>query len=207
MGSITPLHHIRNVKDDIVVLYNNNNNDDRLLPGGSSDDHNNTSGVHFIQVFVIVWGGSCLVTVNAQLLRAKLYVPYVIILLLIHSIVNRSFFQSVCTLGYCLLPLVCSLVISRILLSLSAVHVTIFFCRLAIIMFALVWSLWGESVIIKCVTIVMLFPYSIYWLLIRLFASEQEGFSHVSNILVLLCNKLFSVGTKSVIILIFIIIS
>lgn len=75
MGSITTLYHIRNVRDDIVVMYNNNN-DDRLLPGGSNDDHNNTSGVHFIQVFVIVWGGSCLVTVNAQLLRAKLYVTY-----------------------------------------------------------------------------------------------------------------------------------
>lgn len=156
-----------------------------LLPGGSNDDHNNTSGVHFIQVFVIVWGGSCLVTVNAQLLRAKL-----------------SFFQSVCTLGYCLLPLVCSLIVSRILLSLSAVHVTIFFCRLAVIMFALVWSLWGEFVMMKCVTIVMLFTCSIYWLLIRLFASGQEDLGHVSNILILLCNKLFNIGTKSVIILI-----
>lgn len=77
VGSITTLYHIRNVRDDIVVMYNSNNDDDRLLPGGSSDDHNNTSGVHFIQVFVIVWGGSCLVTINAQLLRAKLYAPYI----------------------------------------------------------------------------------------------------------------------------------
>lgn len=44
-----------------------------MLPGGSSDDDIGTGGVHFIQVFVIVWGGSCLVTINAQLLRAKLY--------------------------------------------------------------------------------------------------------------------------------------
>jgi len=43
----------------------------RLLPAGSKDDHT-SNGVHFIQVFVIVWGGSCIVTVNAQLLRAKL---------------------------------------------------------------------------------------------------------------------------------------
>ena len=61
----------------MILLYNDDDDDDdRLLPGGSSDDQNSTSGVHFIQVFVIVWGGSCLVTVNAQLLRAKLYVPY-----------------------------------------------------------------------------------------------------------------------------------
>ena len=141
-------------------------------------------------------------TVNAQLLRAKLYV-HIHHNYCYHHMINRSFFQSVCTLGYCLLPLVFSLVVSRILLSLSAVHVTIFFCRLAVIMFALVWSLWGEFLIIKCVTIMMLFPYySIYWLLIKLFASGQEGFNHVSNILVLLCNKLSNIGTKSVIILI-----
>ncbi|XP_065885610.1 protein YIPF6-like [Dysidea avara] len=95
-----------------------------LLPSNTSD----TSGLHFIQVFVVVWGGSCLVTVNAQLLRAKL-----------------SFFQSVCTLGYCLLPLTLSLVISRVILLTSNGHMMIFLVRLILIMSALAWSLWAST--------------------------------------------------------------
>ena len=47
-----------------------------------------TSSVVFAAVFVIVWCGSALVTLNAQLLGG-----------------NLSFFQSVCILGYCVFPL------------------------------------------------------------------------------------------------------
>lgn len=51
---------------------------------------------------------------------------------------------------------------------------------------------------------VMLYPHcSIYWLLIGLFATGQEGSSDVPDILVLLCNKLFNIGSKSIIILIY----
>ena len=63
-----------------------------------------------------------------------------------HSLlfIARSFFQSVCTLGYCLLPLLLALLLSRILLSLGlpamAVHVT----RLVLIAIALCWSVFGE---------------------------------------------------------------
>ncbi len=42
----------------------------------------------FASVFVLVWAGAAVVTLNAQLLGAKL-----------------SFFQSVCVLGYCVAPL------------------------------------------------------------------------------------------------------
>lgn len=51
------------------------------------------SGIVFGGVFIIVWIGSVIVTMNAQLLGGKI-----------------SFFQSVCVLGYCIFPLVlCSL--------------------------------------------------------------------------------------------------
>ncbi|KAI8848732.1 hypothetical protein BC829DRAFT_425436 [Chytridium lagenaria] len=43
----------------------------------------------FTTIFVIVWFGAGVVTVNSQLLGGKL-----------------SFFQSVCVLGYCIFPLV-----------------------------------------------------------------------------------------------------
>jgi protein YIPF6 len=43
----------------------------------------------FAAVFVVVWGGAAVVTVNAQLLGGKV-----------------SFFQSVCVLGYCVFPIV-----------------------------------------------------------------------------------------------------
>ena len=43
----------------------------------------------FAVVFVVVWGGAAVVTINAQLLGGKV-----------------SFFQSVCVLGYCVFPIV-----------------------------------------------------------------------------------------------------
>jgi len=49
------------------------------------------SALIFASVFVIVWAGSFIVTLNALLLGGKI-----------------SFFQSVCVLGYCLFPLNCA---------------------------------------------------------------------------------------------------
>ena len=43
----------------------------------------------FASVFIVVWGGAAVVTLNAQLLGGKV-----------------SFFQSVCVLGYCVFPIV-----------------------------------------------------------------------------------------------------
>jgi hypothetical protein len=49
------------------------------------------SSTVFSLVFVLVWGGASVVTVNCQLLGGKV-----------------SFFQSLCLLGYCVFPLVIS---------------------------------------------------------------------------------------------------
>lgn len=49
----------------------------------------------FASVFVIVWAGAAVVTVNAQLLGGQI-----------------SFFQSVCVLGYCVFPLVLASVLA-----------------------------------------------------------------------------------------------
>lgn len=52
---------------------------------------NDQSALVFATVFVLVWCGSAIVTLNAALLGG-----------------NISFFQSVCVLGYCIAPLVIS---------------------------------------------------------------------------------------------------
>jgi len=56
-------------------------------------------GPEFAEVFVIVWVGAMMVTLNTKLLGGSI-----------------SFFQSVCVLGYCLLPLSLSLVMCRVVL-------------------------------------------------------------------------------------------
>merc|ERR1719498_184900 len=58
----------------------------------------NQAGYVFALVYVLVWMGSGVVTLNAQLLRGKI-----------------SFFQSVCVLGYCVFPLVIAALLSMML--------------------------------------------------------------------------------------------
>uniref|UniRef100_A0A182PF94 Protein YIPF n=1 Tax=Anopheles epiroticus TaxID=199890 RepID=A0A182PF94_9DIPT len=65
---------------------------------GSSDGLYD-GGPEFAQVFVIVWIGSMIVTLNSKLLGGKI-----------------SFLQSVCVLGYCLTPCALALIVCRIIL-------------------------------------------------------------------------------------------
>eukprot|EP01084_Bolivina_argentea_P079664 144455_1 len=81
---------------------------------GASNDTD--SALVFTAVFVIVWFGAAVVTVNAALLGGKI-----------------SFFQSVCVLGYCLFPLnIVSLIVSLI-----SNHKNL---KLCIIIFGAIWS-------------------------------------------------------------------
>ena len=59
-------------------------------------------------------------------------------------ILCSSFFQSVCTLGYCLLPLTLALLVLRILLSIDSLTPAIIFIKLALVGGSLTWSIWGE---------------------------------------------------------------
>ncbi|KAL0125193.1 hypothetical protein PUN28_004377 [Cardiocondyla obscurior] len=72
-----------------------------MILQGSTDaaDNSNDGGPEFAEVFVIVWIGSMIVTLNSKLLGG-----------------NISFFQSVCVLGYCLLPNAIALIICRFIL-------------------------------------------------------------------------------------------
>jgi len=64
-----------------------------------SESKDGDGGPQFAEVFVIVWVGAMIVTLNTKLLGGHI-----------------SFFQSVCVLGYCLLPLALSLLVCRIIL-------------------------------------------------------------------------------------------
>ncbi|KAI8143614.1 Yip1 domain-containing protein [Fennellomyces sp. T-0311] len=73
----------------------------------------------FTGVFVIVWLGSAVVTLNAKLLGGAV-----------------SFFQSVCVLGYCLFPLVLSAVV--------AAFVSLIWVRIPIAIVTFAWSTYAS---------------------------------------------------------------
>ncbi|XP_051170002.1 protein YIPF6 [Leptopilina boulardi] len=70
-----------------------------ILQGSPENANSRDGGPEFAEVFVIVWIGSMVVTLNSKLLGS-----------------NISLFQSVCVLGYCLLPIAIALILCRIIL-------------------------------------------------------------------------------------------
>ena len=90
-----------------------------LLSAGNNDQ----AAILFSLVFVLIWAGAAVVTLNAALLGGHL-----------------SFWQSVCVLGYSVFPLVVARVIGLLLnlssLSLGSRHLI----RLLIVIPALVWA-------------------------------------------------------------------
>jgi hypothetical protein len=77
------------------------------------------SGLVFAAVFVIVWLGSGVVTLNAEFLGAKV-----------------SFFQTVCVMGYCLAPMVLGALINT--------FVGVFWVNFLISSGAFLWSTWAS---------------------------------------------------------------
>ena len=60
---------------------------------------------------------------------------------------HRSFFQSVCTLGYCLLPLVVAILVSRVLLTTGLPDFAVHMNQLIVVVISLFWLVWGECII------------------------------------------------------------
>jgi protein YIPF6 len=91
----------------------------------------NQGALVFASVFVVVWCGAAMVTLNAQLLGGGI-----------------SFFQSVCVLGYCVFPLT---VASAVCLIVSAFHAP-FFVKAIIVVVGFLWSTRGEfTSVSRCV--------------------------------------------------------
>ncbi|XP_019865868.1 protein YIPF6 [Aethina tumida] len=99
-----------------------------ILQGSKISESSNDGGPQFAEVFVIVWIGSMIVTLNSKLLGG-----------------NISFFQSVCVLGYCLLPTALALVICRFILVFQQTHL-LFFIRFAVSMSGFAWATYASMV-------------------------------------------------------------
>jgi protein YIPF6 len=87
-----------------------------ILSGTAPGD---SASLVFAAVFVIVWCGAAIVSMNAQLLGGTI-----------------SFFQSVCILGYCVFPLTVSAMVCLILSFIKK----IFIVKLILVAFGFIWS-------------------------------------------------------------------
>ncbi|KYN02699.1 Protein YIPF6 [Cyphomyrmex costatus] len=131
-----------------------------MILQGSTDvaDNSNDGGPEFAEVFVIVWIGSMVVTLNSKLLGG-----------------NISFFQSVCVLGYCLLPTAIALILCRIILIVQQ-STLLFTLRLVISMVGFLWATYASMTFLgdsqptgrKALAVypIFLFYFVISWLVI-----------------------------------------
>lgn len=93
-----------------------------MLQGHKVVDSNNDGGPQFAEVFVVVWVGSAVITVNSKLLGGTI-----------------SFFQSICVLGYCILPLNVALTACRLIL-IAKQSTLLFAVRFILVILGFVWS-------------------------------------------------------------------
>ncbi|KAH7954090.1 hypothetical protein HPB49_015474 [Dermacentor silvarum] len=82
----------------------------------------------FAQIFVLVWVGAGVVTLNCRLLGGTI-----------------SFFQSVCVLGYCLLAPCVALVICRLILLAGNQTVGLFILRFFVTMLGFGWAVFAST--------------------------------------------------------------
>jgi len=106
-----------------------------ILQSHIDDDHEHglkgsggDGGPEFAEVFVIVWVGALVVTLNTKLLGGHI-----------------SFFQSVCVLGYCLLPLGIALAICRIVLMVGTQTMAHFIVRCITVLLAFGWAVFAAT--------------------------------------------------------------
>ncbi|XP_029282723.1 LOW QUALITY PROTEIN: protein YIPF6 [Cottoperca gobio] len=97
-----------------------------LLQGGAADS-DDQGGPQFAEVFVIVWFGSIIITLNSKLLGGTI-----------------SFFQSLCVLGYCIMPLTAAMAVCRIVLVGGAGKVS-FAVRLVVVTLSFGWSTFAST--------------------------------------------------------------
>uniref|UniRef100_A0A8C4V7X1 Protein YIPF n=11 Tax=Neoaves TaxID=3078114 RepID=A0A8C4V7X1_FALTI len=92
-----------------------------MLQGGSADSKDD-GGPQFAEVFVIIWFGAVVITLNSKLLGGTI-----------------SFFQSLCVLGYCVLPLTVAMLVCRLVLLAGSGTVS-FIIRLIVVVAMFGWS-------------------------------------------------------------------
>ncbi|XP_023151981.1 protein YIPF6 [Amphiprion ocellaris] len=97
-----------------------------LLQGGAADS-DDQGGPQFAEVFVIIWFGSIIITLNSKLLGGTI-----------------SFFQSLCVLGYCIMPLTVAMAVCRLVL-LGGTGMVSFAVRLAVVTASFGWSTFAST--------------------------------------------------------------
>eukprot|EP00096_Caligus_rogercresseyi_P012392 TRINITY_DN5171_c0_g1_i1.p1 TRINITY_DN5171_c0_g1~~TRINITY_DN5171_c0_g1_i1.p1 ORF type:complete len:247 (-),score=77.73 TRINITY_DN5171_c0_g1_i1:172-912(-) len=85
-------------------------------------------GTEFARVFLLVWSGSFLVTMNTKLLKGKI-----------------SLWQSLCVLGYCLFPLSSALLISKSLSWILSANFLVY-ARIPLVIAGFAWSFYASSI-------------------------------------------------------------
>lgn len=132
------------------------------------------ASVVFSVIFVIVWVGAAVITINGQLLGGRLCVKRIRFFFLerafqfatsasnchvtfLRTMYRRSFFQSVCLLGYCIFPVLLSAVACFLINSLVKNDFAVVF-RFVSVLVALLWSIWGKSTTSRLRNAVFLFP-------------------------------------------------
>ncbi|KAJ8247139.1 hypothetical protein GJAV_G00259210 [Gymnothorax javanicus] len=136
-----------------------------MLQGGSVDSKDD-GGPQFAEVFVIVWFGSVVITLNSKLLGGTI-----------------SFFQSLCVLGYCILPLTVAMVVCRLML-LGGTGAISFAIRLIVVVASFGWSTFASTAFLadsqppsrKALVVypIFLFYFVIGWMILT-FAPSRSG--------------------------------
>ncbi|KAF4073446.1 hypothetical protein AMELA_G00258770 [Ameiurus melas] len=134
-----------------------------MLQGGSADSKDD-GGPQFAEVFVIIWFGSIVITINSKLLGGTI-----------------SFFQSLCVLGYCILPLTAAMLVCRLVL-LGSSGLVSFIVRLVVVTASFGWSTFASTAFLadsqppnrKALVVypVFLFYFVIGWMILTFSASS-----------------------------------
>lgn len=134
-----------------------------LLQGGAADSHDQ-GGPQFAEVFVIIWFGSIIITLNSKLLGGTI-----------------SFFQSLCVLGYCIMPLTAAMVVCRLVL-LASYGTVSFAVRLTVVIASFGWSTFASTAFLAdsqppnrkglVVYPVFLFYFVIGWMILTYYPSQ-----------------------------------
>jgi hypothetical protein len=128
------------------------------------DIKKNDGAPQFASIFTLIAVGAIVVTINAKLLAGKI-----------------SFLQSICILGYCLLPLVLISLSSNLIFWLNIVNtqsMALFITRCVLVFVAFAWSVFASTVFLASDTTnleerkalavypILLFYFVISWLII-----------------------------------------
>ncbi|XP_029463144.1 protein YIPF6 [Rhinatrema bivittatum] len=136
-----------------------------MLQGGSVNSSED-GGPQFAEVFVVIWFGAVVITLNSKLLGGTI-----------------SFFQSLCVLGYCILPLTVAMLVCRLVL-LGNFDTIGFIIRLLVVIAMFAWSTFASTAFLadsqppnrKALAIypIFLFYFVISWMILSFTTGAKE---------------------------------